>query len=302
MPNHLRSDEGAIALIVALSIVALLATVALVVDMGVIYNAKSSLQASADAAALAGAQELPNALSAHDVAVEYGELNSDEGVEVTVVTPYDGDPSKIEVRCTLEVDYQFGRSLGLDSINVSARAVGVKTGHWDGEALPFINLSHDYSTNPNIEMWNKVGSGDFGSIEDRDLINPGNVNTMFYLVGWADGVEVSKGKEADVKQEVGFIYDQHRDGSPVYLLSLKRSVISSGQVKLSDGTYRNLDKIKNGDVFAIDQLILLECEFVDYDKHDMRLDLMIRSTYDVAAGEFPPHYVSSTGTSASLTE
>ena len=98
---------------------------------------------------------------------------------------------------------------------------------WDGEALPFINLSHNYGSDPNIQMWNKVGSGDFGSIEDRDLINAGDINTMFFLIGWADGVEISKRKEADVKQEVGYIYDQRLDGSPVYLLSLKQSVISS---------------------------------------------------------------------------
>lgn len=70
-----RSERGGVALTIALSLVALVGIVGLAVDLGVLYNAKAELQNTADAAALAAAQDLiawdaaGNAIAQPDAAV-----------------------------------------------------------------------------------------------------------------------------------------------------------------------------------------------------------------------------------------
>ena len=54
-----RRESGQVLVWIAVSSVALLAMVGFVVDVGHLFNAHRELQASADAAALAGAQDLP---------------------------------------------------------------------------------------------------------------------------------------------------------------------------------------------------------------------------------------------------
>ena len=59
-----RRDRGQILPIVAVALVGLLGICAFSIDVGYAYYAKRQLQSATDAAALAGAQDLP---SAHDV-------------------------------------------------------------------------------------------------------------------------------------------------------------------------------------------------------------------------------------------
>ena len=70
---HRPQDErGQVIVLMVLMMVVLLGFAALVVDVGYAYYAHRSLQASADAAALAGSQELPNAANAVAIAKQYG--------------------------------------------------------------------------------------------------------------------------------------------------------------------------------------------------------------------------------------
>src|SRR6476620_11568734 len=66
------SERGAALVIAVLSLVVLLGVSAFVVDVGHAYYVHRSLQADADAAALAGAQGLPNATNATTIAQTYG--------------------------------------------------------------------------------------------------------------------------------------------------------------------------------------------------------------------------------------
>jgi uncharacterized membrane protein len=59
-----RAQRGQILPIVAVALVALLGICAFSIDVGYAYYAKRQLQAATDAAALAGAQDLPNAVTA----------------------------------------------------------------------------------------------------------------------------------------------------------------------------------------------------------------------------------------------
>ncbi|GAI23673.1 unnamed protein product, partial [marine sediment metagenome] len=57
--KRFKSENGAVVVIVALSIVALMMVTALTIDVGSLYEERRHLQTVADAAALAGAQQLP---------------------------------------------------------------------------------------------------------------------------------------------------------------------------------------------------------------------------------------------------
>jgi Flp pilus assembly protein TadG len=66
-----QEERGQVIVLMVLMMVVLLGFAALVVDVGYAYYAHRSLQSSADAAALAGAQELPNATQAEAIARQY---------------------------------------------------------------------------------------------------------------------------------------------------------------------------------------------------------------------------------------
>ena len=66
-----QEERGQVIVLMVLMMVVLLGFAALVVDVGYAYYAHRALQNSADAAALAGSQELPNAANAAAVARQY---------------------------------------------------------------------------------------------------------------------------------------------------------------------------------------------------------------------------------------
>ena len=71
-----RGERGQILAVVALALVALLGICAFAIDVGYAYYAKRQLQSATDAAALAGAQDLPNATTAIATATSYAAANT----------------------------------------------------------------------------------------------------------------------------------------------------------------------------------------------------------------------------------
>jgi hypothetical protein len=69
--SGLAAEGGQAIVLVVLSLAVLLGMAALVIDLGYVYYTQRALQASADAAALAGAQELPDPTQAAAVARQY---------------------------------------------------------------------------------------------------------------------------------------------------------------------------------------------------------------------------------------
>ena len=59
LKNILCSQRGAVLLLAAVVLPAMLGFGALAIDIGMLYKSKTELSAAADAAGLAGAQELP---------------------------------------------------------------------------------------------------------------------------------------------------------------------------------------------------------------------------------------------------
>ena len=71
-----RGERGQVLAIVALALVALLGISAFAIDVGYAYYAKRQLQSATDAAALAGAQDLPTAATAIATATTYATANT----------------------------------------------------------------------------------------------------------------------------------------------------------------------------------------------------------------------------------
>ena len=122
-----RREGGQMLILFVLALGVLMGMVAMSVDVGMILHERRSLQNAADSAALAGVPELPESPDAAEAkALEWAEKNGytgENGATITVNTPYQGDVNAIEVIIEVEEPFLFARALGLDSVDVSARAV-----------------------------------------------------------------------------------------------------------------------------------------------------------------------------------
>ena len=128
-------EDGQTIVLAVIAMVALLALAAFAIDVGYVYYAHRSLQASADAAALAGAQKLPDAGAAKVTAQEYGtspagknQLNNigvvSEAITTKCLTSLPGcDPANAVVaEESAQVPTFFARVLGISSFNIKAKA------------------------------------------------------------------------------------------------------------------------------------------------------------------------------------
>jgi hypothetical protein len=118
----------------AVVLVVLLGCAALVVDVGRAYLAKRHLQASADAAATAGALELPDPIAAEAFALNYSgrdgaknDNNKLPGVSTTVVTKClsvapCSPVNAVQVEQTTIVPTIFAKVLGIDQFTIKAKA------------------------------------------------------------------------------------------------------------------------------------------------------------------------------------
>ena len=181
MKRFLKREDGQAMVIMAFALVAIMGFGAFGIDLGRVAVQQSSLQNIADAAALAGAQDLPTATTSIATAITYADTNGLKGVEngiakngdtITVTTPYAGDVKEIEVVCKRTVDYTFARVLGLNSKDVTARAV-VRVTNAGGAAFGYA-LFAGAGTVTLGGSSHVVG----GSIYGRDGVNLGNQATV----------------------------------------------------------------------------------------------------------------------------
>lgn len=118
--NPIRKQRGQAMVLTVLFSAGLLGMAALVLDVGSWMRAQRDLQAVADAAALAGAQALPeDSGTAAALAAEYTTKNSSLAGSPEVSFP---DGSTIRVRVERDAPGVFARLFSIDSVNVSAAA------------------------------------------------------------------------------------------------------------------------------------------------------------------------------------
>ncbi len=141
-----RNQRGAVIPLIALLLVVIVVSVAFVVDLGHVHNIKGELQRAVDAAALAGARQLPNANKVDAVAVATAAQNTADREAVVVApedvilgiwdttnltaTPSDRftpslvEPNAVYVRASRSVDHAF--FFFLDATEVTADAIALK--------------------------------------------------------------------------------------------------------------------------------------------------------------------------------
>ncbi len=124
LSKNLKSESGSAIIIFALCLAVLLGSCALVIDFGRIVYKKTFISNAADAAALAGAQELIFDIdNAEAVARSYLQANGVDPLDAEVEV-YDSD-TKIRVTVNSEVNYYFARILGYNEGNVQATGVAM---------------------------------------------------------------------------------------------------------------------------------------------------------------------------------
>jgi hypothetical protein len=163
-----KSERGQVVVLWVVSTVVLLGMAALVVDVGAWWRDKRRLQGTADAAALAGAQELPQSPGqARTVATNYANDNGGDvaGADITVTSgPSTNDTIDVTARRT-DPGF-FSNVLGIGSANISAHAkarVGppVKALH----VAPMVV----FCDHPLIQNCDGTGSPRFGPLNKADM-------------------------------------------------------------------------------------------------------------------------------------
>jgi Flp pilus assembly protein TadG len=122
--NLRKNEQGQTIVLTVFCLVTLLGMCALVLDVGAWFREKRQLQATADAAALAGAQELPqSSSSARSVALSYADGNGGNVApgDVTVLS-LNGPDDTIRVTARKTDAGIFSKVLGIVSVNIDASA------------------------------------------------------------------------------------------------------------------------------------------------------------------------------------
>jgi Flp pilus assembly protein TadG len=162
--NRIKDDKGVVAIFVGIALVALVGMLAYVIDTGSLYETRRSMQSAADAAALAGAQELPeNPDVAVQVALDYVDMqglpvtSTDVSIERTFVS---NDTIKVTVSDPNKKTF-FAGIFGINRVNVGATATAMVGSPSEiTGVLPWAVLQGTYT--PGVEYNLKYGSPDLG--------------------------------------------------------------------------------------------------------------------------------------------
>lgn len=116
-----REDQAQVLAIFGMLTFVIIGLMGLASDIGRIYVARAELGRSVDAAALAGAKQLPDIAAADSKARAY--ISENEPSAVVSVEVYPDVPSQqVEVRATKTVDTVFLKALGVGTVNVKNSA------------------------------------------------------------------------------------------------------------------------------------------------------------------------------------
>lgn len=283
-----KNESGQSMVLIALLITVLFGFGALAVDVGNMTYQKSLMQNAADAAALAGVQHLPNASTAKTVAKTYvNDKNGKTSDLVTVNTPYldpitnKYDKTRIEVTVTRTFQNSLAMVLGpeFNSTEFTVRAVAQGNSIWNGQSLPFVNML-PITTEP-INIWDKIGPGEFESIDKSEV----EVNGSNFIITYSNGILLKNGTMAngndDIKKNLALLWDAYNkleeENKYIYCFSFSPEVLSRDYVyvevdpdnkKSDDGKrfYKGSAKPSLGqENIRLDQLVLIECTWTKYD-------------------------------------
>ena len=184
-----RSDRGQATVITLLFLVVLLGMAALVLDMGSWFRADRATQSTADAAALAGAQALPeNPGQATTLAQQYATNNGGLGTGNIQISTKLVSNDTIKVTVTRSAPGFFSKVFGVKKVTVgstaTARSEGVSsvkyvapiTVHWKHPLLNCTGPSSHPTCNPNFTQQTTL------DLEDLHQTGGGNGSGAFGLL------------------------------------------------------------------------------------------------------------------------
>ena len=117
------SEKGQALVLFALGLVAFCGLVGLSIDVGRIVYTRTELQKVADAAALAGGQDLPDTAESFDAATAFVSSNIDTPTQANITFEQTNSPNDtIVVTTSRSVSYTFMKVLGFSGTSVSATA------------------------------------------------------------------------------------------------------------------------------------------------------------------------------------
>jgi Flp pilus assembly protein TadG len=121
--NRRKNESGQAIVMLAISLTVIMGMAALVLDVGSWFRTDRRLQQTADAAALAGAQMLPNPGQATSTALHYANENGGNviGSDIEVSTTFTTNDT-IRVKAQKDDPGFFSKIFGLDSTTIHAQA------------------------------------------------------------------------------------------------------------------------------------------------------------------------------------
>jgi hypothetical protein len=144
--SRFRNEGGQAFVLSIVWLTALLAMSAAVLDVGAWYRAQRHLQASVDAAALAGAQALPDDPSlAAALANEYLDKNGGASARTVALKSVETPGDSVSVSASRQAPGFFAKVLGIETIKVSAKATatgGIRPSEVTGVAPIAVDEQH----------------------------------------------------------------------------------------------------------------------------------------------------------------
>ena len=144
--NRILSERGQATVLTVLFLFVLMGMGALVLDLGSWFREQRDTQSDADAAALAAAQELPNSVGAADALGRQFLVKN--GVTTTPDITFSrgfADNDTVTVSVRRDAPGIFAKVLGIDSVNVGAkakaRATGLRAARWVAPIT--VNIKHE---------------------------------------------------------------------------------------------------------------------------------------------------------------
>ncbi len=121
--NIIKNEKGSTIVLVTVMMTALIAMMGVVADVGYAFLEKQEIQNAVDAAALAGAQELPDISKASAKASELAQQNNLEQSAIQI--SFEDSNRKIVVESTKNIKFSFVSVLNIFNSHVGARAAAV---------------------------------------------------------------------------------------------------------------------------------------------------------------------------------
>jgi hypothetical protein len=118
-----KQENGQAIILIVFVMAALLGGVSLAVDVGRVTAEKADMQNAVDFAVLGAARVLPNSSQAISIADEIMNKSGYTDDMFEIVTPYNGDINKIEVKLKNTVELLFADVFNVTESNVSTRAM-----------------------------------------------------------------------------------------------------------------------------------------------------------------------------------